>query len=183
MIRQEMIENRTFNEIALQDNASISKQITQKEIESFAWLSGDYNPAHIDAEYADNSLFKRRIAHGMWGGALISAVLGTKLPGPGTIYLEQNLKFLKPVFPDDTITAKVTIIKKHEKKPILTCQCDVVNQEGERVIEGIATVMAPIEKVVRPKRDLSLTTVIENNDLLVQNRDPMTPSGNVPTQH
>lgn len=152
---QEMIENRTFDEINLQDSASICKRISQHDIESFALLSGDYNPAHLDSDYAENTMFKGVIAHGMWGGTLISAVLGTQLPGPGTIYLEQTLRFLKPVFPDDEVTATVTVIEKHATKPIIKCQCEVTNQKGKTVISGVATVMAPTEKVSREKTHFS----------------------------
>ena len=94
---QTMIRNVVFDEIQIGQTASVQRVLTQADIQAFATVSGDVNPAHLDAEYADQTLFHGVIAHGMWGGALISAVLGTQLPGPGTIYLEQNLRFSKPV--------------------------------------------------------------------------------------
>src|SRR6516164_2797272 len=87
------IENRTFDELKVGDTASISRTLTQKDIELFAIMSGDVNPAHVDEEFAKSDMFQKIIAHGMWGGALISTVLGTELPGPGTIYVSQSLNF------------------------------------------------------------------------------------------
>ena len=91
------IENRTFDEIKVGDSASLSQTLTLEDVKLFAVMSGDVNPAHVDEEYARSDMFHKIVAHGMWGGALISTVLGTKLPGPGAIYLGQTLKFMKPV--------------------------------------------------------------------------------------
>ena len=107
-----MIENRTFDEIAVGDTASVMRTLGEADIQLFALVSGDVNPAHLDAEYAANDSFRRVIAHGMWGGGLISAVLGTELPGPGTIYLGQSLRFRRPVGLGDTITTSVTVKEK-----------------------------------------------------------------------
>ena len=93
----ELIENRTFDEIKAGDTASLTRTLTQRDIEIFAIMSGDVNPLHVDAEFARHDLFHKVVAHGMWGGALISTVLGTQLPGPGTIYLDQTLAFRRPV--------------------------------------------------------------------------------------
>ena len=98
------IENRTFDELKIGDSASIKRTLTLKDIELFSIMSGDVNPAHVDAEYAKDDMFHQIIAQGMWGASLISTVLGTELPGPGTIYLDQTLKFTAPVVPGDTIT-------------------------------------------------------------------------------
>jgi phosphate acetyltransferase/phosphate butyryltransferase len=98
------IENRTFNELQVGDGASIVRTLTYKDIELFAIMSGDVNPAHVDEEFAKSDMFHRIIAHGMWGGALISTVLGTQLPGPGAICLGQSLRFRRPVCLGDTIT-------------------------------------------------------------------------------
>src|ERR1700683_2966369 len=103
------LENKTFDEIAVGDSAGITRQLTRRDIELFAVVSGDINPAHLDEVYAKDDRFHGIIAHGLLGGAIISAVLGTKLPGPGAIYLGQDLKFLKPVRPGDTIDASVTV--------------------------------------------------------------------------
>ena len=142
-----MIENRTFAQIELGDTASITRVLTEKDIQLFAIVSGDVNPAHVDAAYARQTRFHELIAHGMWGGALISAVLGTKLPGPGTIYLSQSLDFRAPVRVGDRIISTVKVVEKHSHKPIVTLQCTCVNQSGHEVISGQAVVMAPVEKM------------------------------------
>src|SRR5262249_12306625 len=100
----DMIENRTFDEIAIGDSASLTRTLSKEDIELFAFMSGDVNPAHGDEAFARSGLFHEIIAHGMWGGALISTLLGTKLPGPGTIHLGQTLSFRHPVALGDTIT-------------------------------------------------------------------------------
>jgi acyl dehydratase len=128
-----------------------------KDIQLFSILSGDVNPAHLDAEYAKDDMFHTVIAQGMWSGALISAVLGTKLPGPGTIYLEQTLKFTAPVVPGDTITATVTVKNKNLDKHIVNLECLCVNQDHKTVVRGVATVMAPTVKVKREQ--IKLPTV------------------------
>ena len=147
----EYIENRTFDEIKIGDSASIVRTLTQEDIELFAVMSGDVNPAHLDVEYARSDLFKRIVAHGMWGGSLISAVLGTKLPGPGAIYLGQDLRFRRPVSLGDTITVTVTVTQKDEERHRVTLDCTCTNQKGEVVITGTAEVIAPTEKVKRPR--------------------------------
>src|SRR5579884_2055916 len=93
----DMIENRTFDEIKVGDTASLVRTLSRADIELFAVMSGDVNPAHVDEEYARSDMFHKIVAHGMWGASLISTLLGTKLPGPGTIYLDQTLSFLHPV--------------------------------------------------------------------------------------
>ena len=147
----ELIENYTFDEIKLDQSAQMLRTLSQADIEAFAAVSGDTNPAHLDAEYADATLFHGIIGHGMWGGALISALLGTVFPGPGTIYLEQNLHFSRPVRVGDTleVTVKVTALDPDKKRVDLDCQ--VRNQKGERVLHGLARVMAPTQKVRRPR--------------------------------
>lgn len=150
----EHLSNKTFNEIKVGDSATLSHTLTKKDIELFAVMSGDVNPAHLDTEYAKSDIFHKIVAHGMWTAALISTLLGTKLPGPGTIYLEQTLKFLRPVAIDDVITAQVTVIKKMVKKPIVWLNCQCVNQHGKEVVTGRAKVMAPTEKVERDAIEL-----------------------------
>lgn len=119
--------------------ASITKKITQEDIINYSKISLDDNPLHLNEEYAKNSIFKKRIAHGMIAAGLISAVLGTKLPGKGSIYLEQNLKFLKPVYINDDITATVEI-KKIENK-IVTLETFCINQEGKIILKGEAKIL------------------------------------------
>ena len=123
------VRNRTFDEIAVGDSESIRRQLTAEDIQLFAILSGDVNPQHLDADYAAASRFHGVIAHGMLGGALISAVLGTRLPGPGTIYLGQTLQFMAPVRIGDTLDVQVTVTEREETKRRLKLACTCVNQE------------------------------------------------------
>lgn len=124
-------------------SASRTKTFTDEDVRTFAHLTGDTNPVHLDADYAATTVFGQRIVHGMLTSALISAVLANDLPGPGTIYLGQNLKFKKPVFIGDTITATVTISQVRAERKIVTFETTCTNQNGEVVIEGEATVKAP----------------------------------------
>jgi phosphotransacetylase/acyl dehydratase len=148
------IENRIFDEISIGEFASLQRTLTQKDIELFAIMSGDVNPAHVDAAYAKDDLFHKIIAHGMWGASLLSTVLGTELPGPGTIYLEQTLKFEHPVAIGDTITVTLTVVDKKSEKHIIHFECSCVNQEGKTVISGLATVIAPTTKIKRKRVEL-----------------------------
>lgn len=145
------IENKTFDEISVGDAAELTRTLQPQDIELFAVMSGDVNPAHVDAEYAKTDMFHGVIAHGMWGGALISAVLGTELPGPGTIFVNQSLHFQAPVGLGDTITVRVEVTAKEEKGRRLTLACSCSNQSGKAVIEGVAEVIAPQEKIRRPR--------------------------------
>lgn len=143
------IENRTYEELQIGDSATLMRTLTYKDIELFAIMSGDVNPAHVDEVFAQSDMFHKIIAHGMWGGALISTVLGTQLPGPGAIYLGQSLRFRKPVGLGDTIAVTVRVASKDPEKHRVTLQCQAVNQRGEVVISGDAEVIAPTEKISR----------------------------------
>jgi len=145
------IENKTFDEIKVGDTAELTRKLRVEDIELFAVMSGDVNPAHVDEEYAKSDMFHQVIAHGMWGGALISAVLGTELPGPGTIYLNQSLSFRRPVGLGDTVTVRVTVKEKLPENERLKMDCLCLNQDGETVIKGEADVIAPTKKVRRPR--------------------------------
>jgi acyl dehydratase len=145
------IENRTFDEIEIGASASLSRVLTYRDIELFAIVSGDVNPAHVDPDFAKDDMFHKIIAHGMWGGALISTLLGTQLPGPGTIYLEQSLQFRAPVGLGDTVVASVKVIEKSVAKHHVIFDCSVINQHGTVVISGRAEVIAPTEKISRPR--------------------------------
>ena len=147
----EVIENHTFAEIQVGDTAHMKRTLKVEDIQLFAAMSGDVNPAHVDPEYANNTQFHGVIAHGMWGGALISAVLGTQYPGPGTIYLSQSLRFERPVHLGDTLDVQVTVVEKVEKNHHVTLDCRCVDQNGKEVIAGSALVIAPTEKVSRPR--------------------------------
>jgi len=122
------------------DTATVSKTITDDDIRLFADLVGDHNSIHLDEEFARKSRFGRRVAHGMLSAALISTVIGNELPGPGTVYLGQTFQFVAPVFPGDTVTARVTITKIREDKPIVTLETICLNQHDETVIKGEAVV-------------------------------------------
>ena len=148
------VRNRTFDEIALGECAAIERTLTAEDIQLFAVLSGDVNPQHLDAQFAQSTRFHGVIAHGMLGGALISAVLGTRLPGPGTIYLGQTLKFLRPVRIGDTLKISVTVSARDEKTKRLTLACLCTNQKGEDVITGEAEVIAPTERIERVRSTL-----------------------------
>ncbi len=150
----EFIENRTFDEIHVGDSATLQRTLTPQDIQLFAVMSGDVNPAHVDPEYAKSSNFHEVIAHGMWGGALISTVLGTQYPGPGTIYLDQTLHFSRPVTVGDLITVTVTVKEKFERTRHVLLDCLCINQDGQPVIRGTAEVLAPSEKVRRPRAKL-----------------------------
>ena len=145
------IENRLFDEINVGDCAALERTLTEQDITLFAVMSGDINPAHVDPEYAMGSRFREVIGHGMWSGALISTVLGTEFPGPGTIYLGQNLRFRRPVKVGDTITVKVTAREKDAEKGKVILDTECVNQDGEVVVSGTAEVIAPKEKIRRPR--------------------------------
>lgn len=145
------IENKTFDELKVGDQAEITRELGKQDIELFAVMSGDVNPAHVDAEFAKSDPFHKVIAHGMWGGALISAVLGTELPGPGTIYLDQSLSFRRPVGLGDTVTVRVTVKEKIADRKRVRLDCECINQSGETVIRGEALVIAPTEKIRRPR--------------------------------
>ena len=120
--------------------ASFSKQITERDVATFAEISGDKNPLHVDDAYAKQTRFGARIAHGAFTFALISAALGTELPGPGTVYMSQSLKFVKPVYLDDAITATVEITAIRADKGIVTLKTECANQRGEKIAEGEAVV-------------------------------------------
>src|SRR5450755_2042756 len=145
------IENRTFDEIQVGESATLARTLTGEDIELFAVMSGDVNPAHVDEEYARSDTFHKIIAHGMWGASLLSTLLGTKLPGPGAIYLEQTLRFRHPVAIGDTITVSVTAATKDPERSRISFDCRCVNQRGEAVIDGTGKVIAPTEKVRRPR--------------------------------
>ncbi len=122
------------------DQFSATKQITDQVVRAFAELSGDFNPIHLDEEFAKTTQFGKRIAHGMISGALISAVLGYEFKERRVVYLNQTLKFVAPVFLDDTVTATATVINIREDKPIVTLETVCANQAGETVVQGEAVV-------------------------------------------
>ena len=131
---------KMYDEIKIGDEAEISKVVTEDDIQKFSEVSLDTNPLHLDEEFAGKTIFKKRIAHGIIGASLISAVLGTKLPGVNTIYMSQTLNFLAPVYIGDEITARVKVVKKRDDKHMIFFETVVVNQDGKKVITGEALV-------------------------------------------
>ena len=123
------------------DTASLSRIISDEHIRAFADATGDRNPLHLDEEFAKQTRFGRRIAHGMLSASLISAVIASEMPGQGSIYLGQTLQFVAPVFPGDTVTARVTVSAIREDKPIIELETVCMNQRDEVVITGKATVL------------------------------------------
>lgn len=147
----DFIENRTYDEIQIGESASLTRTISEADIQLFAALSGDVNPAHLDHEYAKASMFGGVIAHGIFSGALVSTVLGVHLPGPGTIYMGQTLRFTRPVKPGDRLTVTVTAREKFDDKKRVIFDCVCVNQDGKGVVKGEAEVIAPSEKIRLPR--------------------------------
>jgi len=133
----------TIDQISIGQSASFAKTITETDVYMFAGVTGDFNPAHVNEVYAKDTMFKGRIAHGMLGASLISTVLAMQLPGPGTIYMKQDLKFLAPVRFNDTITATLTVKEVITEKNRVVLECVVTNQDGAVVISGEAQVLAP----------------------------------------
>ncbi|MES2877721.1 MAG: bifunctional enoyl-CoA hydratase/phosphate acetyltransferase [Pseudomonadota bacterium] len=160
-INTDLIENVTYDEISLGQSANLVRTLTLADIQAFAAVSGDTNPAHLNAEYANETLFHGVIAHGMWGGALISALLGTQFPGPGTIYLQQVLHFTRPVHIGDTLTVTATVISKDDAKKFVELDCQVVNQKGVSVLHGTAKVLAPTKKVSLPRVNAPLIQLFD----------------------
>ena len=133
----------TINEMKIGDSASFTKTVSETDVYLFAGISGDFNPAHVNQTEAEKGMFGKRIAHGMLSAGFISAVLGTLLPGPGTIYMGQELRFTKPVAIGDTITATATVAEMIIEKNRVILETVCTNQNGEIVIKGKATVMPP----------------------------------------
>ncbi len=172
------LENKTFDEINVGDFAKITRKLTRRDIELFAVVSGDNNPSHLDEDFSFKGRFHGVVAHGMLSGAMFSAVLGTKLPGPGTVYLEQGIKFLKPVRPDDTIEVTVTVASKDTEHKTVTLNCIGINQRAEEVIIGIATVLAPLEKIRHSCQDLPEINILHHDRMglmiqKAQGHDPL----------
>jgi phosphate acetyltransferase/phosphate butyryltransferase len=141
------LTSKTYDEINIGDSANMTRTLTKRDIQLFAIITGDMNPAHLDEAYAKTDIFHQIIGHGMWTGSMFSNLLGMQLPGLGTIYLGQTLKFLRPVCLGDTITASVRVTAKDEKYKRITLETICANQDGEHVLTGEALVLPPTEKV------------------------------------
>ncbi len=141
------MQNITFDELIIGQSAQLQREVKQTDIEAFAAISGDTNPAHINPAFAQQTPFHGVVAHGMWEGSLISALLGTQLPGPGTIYLQQNLTFKRPARIGDQLTAKVTVKSKDAAKHQVWLDCTITNQQGQLLVSGEALVIVPTQKL------------------------------------
>lgn len=152
-----MLENRTYDELSVGDTASVSHLITERDLILFASVSGDVNPVHLDEDFAAATPFKGRIAHGMLSGALISAAIACELPGPGSIYIGQEMSFLRPVRLGDEIRIELEVLEKLPKNR-LRIATRVINQQDKKVVDGVATVMAPTEKASMARPELPTVT-------------------------
>lgn len=141
-----LLENYTVAELAAGLSATYSKTLTREDVIFFAHCSGDINPVHLNADYAATTVFGEPVGHGMWTGALISAAIATRLPGPGSIYRSQTLSFKHPVKIGDTVTVTLTVSDVKARIKLVTLECEAVNQDGKLVAKGIAEVIAPSEK-------------------------------------
>lgn len=140
------ISNKTFEEIRVGDHTTSCHLVTEELVKLFALASTDTNPLHLDEDFASKTPFKGRIAHGMLSGAFISAAIANQLPGPGSIYVSQSLRFLRPVHIGDELSINIVVINKQTKGHRITLECHIKNQNGKKVVSGEATVIAPTEK-------------------------------------
>lgn len=176
----DVIENRTFDEIEIGETASLVRQLTERDIQLFAVMSGDVNPAHVDPEYARDDQFHQIIGHGMWTGSLISTVLGTQLPGPGTIYRDQSLHFAGAVRPGDTVTVKVRAQEKRPESSVVVFDCECIRQDGCVVVSGTAEVEAPRGKIRRDRISLPNVTLQDRGAKLRALIEQAKPDGPLP---
>lgn len=137
------MQGKTFDQLKVGEQADFSKTVSEADVYLFAGITGDFNPAHINEAYARDTPFKSRIAHGMLVAGFVSNIIGTQLPGPGTIYMQQELTFLAPVYIGDTISARVEVVELVQEKKRVRLKTTCVNQEGKPVLEGEALVSPP----------------------------------------
>jgi 3-hydroxybutyryl-CoA dehydratase len=157
----EYLTNYTYEEIEIGQQASLQRTLSHQDIILFASVSGDINPIHLDAEFAKKTLFGEVIAHGMWSGIFISTLLGTQLPGPGTIYVNENLQFRRPVKIGDTLTVTITAMEKQEDKKRIIFSSSITNQDNKVVVLGSTVVIAPTEKIRVAKPQLPRVEIQE----------------------
>jgi phosphate acetyltransferase/phosphate butyryltransferase len=173
----EVLRNRTFDEIVVGDSATIQRTLTAADMQLFAAMSGDLG-AQGGEELAESTRLHGVIAHGMWGAALISAVLGTRLPGPGTSYAGQALNFHAPVRVGDTLTVTVAVRAREAATRRLVLDCSCTNQDGIKVISGETTVIAPVERIERPRGTLPQVRIaLQHGDDLVRLLQHVRPLG------
>ena len=159
MTQNQFIENKTYDEIQVGDTAQLVRTLRPSDIHLFAIMSGDVNPTHVDTEFARSGQFREIVGHSMWGSALISTVLGTEFPGPGTVYVSQSMNFHRPITVGDTLTITITCEAKHDRDHHIVFDCLAVNQDGMKIIDGKAEVQAPTEKIKRTRVQLPDITI------------------------
>ena len=142
------LENIPFEELQVGTKDTLTRTLTEQDLLLFAKVSGDTNPVHLDEEFAATTQFEGRIAHGMWTASLISCALATKLPGPGGIYLGQELKFMRPVKVGDTVTVQLEVLEINARRKRATVSTNVINQDGKNVVKGKAEIMPSTDKVI-----------------------------------
>lgn len=148
------LDSKTMDEISIGDSVSLVQTLTNQDISLFALASGDVNPIYVDTEYAKNTLRQKVNGHSIWISALISSLLGTRLPGAGTVYRHQTLSFILPIFLGDKITVMITVVGKNPAEQSVTLNCQVTNQHQALVAEGLVEVIPPSQKVQRPRTKL-----------------------------
>jgi len=146
----QVISNIPYDELCIGQTASYRKRVEERDVQLFAAMSGDCNPLHLDEDFARTTLFRQRIAHGMFSGALISAAVACHLPGPGTVYIGQTMSFLKPVKLGDCLTVRLEILQKLPKFRVKIAT-KVFNQNEEMVVDGVAEILAPRKKQDVPR--------------------------------
>lgn len=144
-----LIENHPFSELKVGDHASVTRTVTIEDLRLFAAATGDANPNMLDPEFADSSIYREVVAHGMWSGAMLVNLLGSELPGLGTILVDQNLRYLRPVTVGDTVTFKITVERKYERTQHVLFDAEVLLENGLRAVTGTLEALAPSEKIVR----------------------------------
>ena len=168
---QNFLESRIYDEINVGDSTSLTRTLRPEDIQLFAIMSGDINPAIVDRDFANSGMFREVIAHGMWSASLISTTLGTQFPGPGTILVDQSIRFVKPVTIGDTITITVTVKQMFAHNHHILFDCNCTNQDGLQVVTGTAEVLAPKEKM-RTKRTELPNVMISDKYARLQSSDP-----------
>lgn len=153
-----LVENVPYDALEVGQKATFVRQVTEREVQLFAEVSGDRNPVHLDADYAAGTAFRERIAHGMLTGAFVSAAIASTLPGPGSVYVGQSLRFLRPVKLGDTLTVELEVLEKLPKNRV-RISTRVLGSNGKAVVDGEAEVLAPSEKLSIRLSDLPPITV------------------------
>ena len=162
-IDNDLVENRPFSELKVGDSVSVTRTVTLDDLRLFAAATGDANPSMIDPKFADSSIYREVVANGMWSGAMLVNLLGSQLPGLGTILVDQNLRFLRPIMVGDTAAFKVTVERKYERTQHVLFDAEVVLENGLRAISGTLEVLAPSEKIIRPRASIP-EAILSNRD-------------------